>query len=89
MWFFYIPMIHECHNDPVRVFSLFDGRKVKPYFFEWGGRRYEVDNVLNVHSKFEGRERVHFFSVANQSEFFNLKFHTEKMEWYLVEHFQE
>lgn len=82
-------MIHEKYNDPINVRADFNGRIITPRFFDWGRHRYSVQRVLNVHSTHDGRERVYFFSVANQDDFFKIELHTERLQWYLVEHYQE
>jgi hypothetical protein len=82
-------MIHEKYKDPIKVSAVFNGRKVTPKLFEWGKHRYCLSQVLNVHSTFDGRERVYFFSVATDTEFFRLELHTETLQWFLVEHYQE
>lgn len=89
MVFYYAYMIHETYNDQIRVYTLFDGKHIKPHFFEWGGRRYEINKVLNVNSRHDGRERIHSFSVSNNTDFFKLELHTENLHWYLTEHFQD
>lgn len=86
--FFYF-MIYEKYHDPIRVIADFSGKKVMPRIFTWGSGRYHVDRVLTVHSDMRGREPIHYFSVANQTEYFKLAFHTTNMQWYLLEHYQD
>lgn len=86
---YFTSMIHEKYHEQIRVFSLFDGKKIKPYFFEWNGYRYEVDTVHNIHSGLDGIERYFFFAVSNKSDYFKLKLDTKNLHWYIVEHYQE
>lgn len=82
-------MLHESFQDPINVVVRFDDRRVMPHSFLWGKRQYGIQRVLNVHSTFVGRERLHYFSVANDTEFFRLAFNTETLRWFLVEHYQQ
>jgi len=86
---FIIFMVHEKYHEQIRVFSLFDGNKIKPYFFEWNGYRYEIDKIHNIHSGLDGIERFFFFAVSNKSDYFKLKLETKNLHWYIVEHYQE
>lgn len=82
-------MVHESYQDPISVVASFRGEQVAPLFFYWGKHKYQVNRILNVHSTFAGRERLHCFSVATETEFFRLAFHTEDMKWVLIEHYQD
>lgn len=82
-------MIHEKVQDRIKVAVLFDEKSVLPKTMKWGRHVYRLTKVLNVHSTYNGREHIHFFSVATETEFFRLEFHTETLEWFLVEHYQE
>jgi hypothetical protein len=81
--------VHEKYHDPVKVWVMFDGSRVLPKAFEWGKSRYTVDRLLHVYSAYEGRERVHYFSVANQENFFRLALYGERLEWFILEHYQD
>ena len=82
-------MPYEKYNDPIEVITLFQGMKVTPVRFKWGKHSYAVTQVLHVHTIHDGRERIHMFSVANDTESFRLAFHTEIMQWFLKEHYVE
>jgi hypothetical protein len=81
-------MIHERFHDPIHVQVLFAGTKIKPVNFWWGKNPYHIQRVLNAYSTFSGRERIHYFSVATETDFFKLELNTERLQWFLVEHFQ-
>ena len=81
-------MLHERHKDSIKVSALFDGRTVRPAIFRWQNNTYQIKKILNVHSTFDGRERVFFFSVSTETDFFRLELHTKDLSWFLVEHYQ-
>lgn len=81
--------VHETYHDPIKVWAVFEGNRVLPKAFEWGTKRYEVQRLLHVYSTYEGRERVHYFSVANNTDFFRLVLHADDLKWFLLEHYQE
>jgi len=82
-------MVHEKYQDPIAVSIIYRGKAIMPKAFEWANKTYSISRVLNVHSTWEGREPVHYFSVANDTEFFKLAFYGESLTWYIIEHFQE
>ena len=82
-------MLHESYKDPIQVNVSFDERRVTPRSFCWGKNQYIICRILNVHSTFVGRERLHYFSVANETEFFRLAFYTESLKWFLIDHYQD
>lgn len=82
-------MIHEKFQDPIKVIAIFNEKRVQPKAIRWGKKLYNIKQVLNIHSTHNGEERIYFFSVATETEFFRLELHTDQLRWYLVEHYQE
>ncbi len=82
-------MLHEKFQDRIKVVALFDEKKVHPKLIRWEKNLYQIKQILNVHSTHNGQERIYFFSVATDTEFFRLELHTDSLQWYLVEHYQE
>jgi hypothetical protein len=82
-------MLHERYQDRVKVSVVFDGNIVTPKAMKWGNNVYHLSRVLNVHSTNNGREQLHIFSVATDTDFFRLELRTEKLEWFLVDHYQD
>lgn len=81
--------VHERYHDPVKVWAVFDEHRVMPKVFEWGNQTYKIERLMHVYSTYQGRERVHYFSVTDQGNFFRLALYGENLKWYLLEHYQE
>ena len=72
-------------NEPVDVLVDFAGTKVRPLVFKWGGRDYQIKSVNLVHMAREGRDKIYYFSVSDDANYFKLKYNTETMQWLLEE----
>lgn len=82
-------MIHHTYHDQISISVVFDGSRVLPKVFSWGKNDYQITRVLNIYSSHDGQERVYYFSVSTETEFFKLQLHTNHLSWFLVEHYQE
>lgn len=77
--------VYQKINEKVDVLVDFAGHKIRPLVFKWGGRDYQVKNVNLVHMAREGREKIYYFSVSDEANYFKLKYNTESLEWLLEE----
>ena len=72
-------------NERVDVLVDFVGQAVKPLVFKWGGRDYSVKKINLIHIAREGRDKIYYFSVTDDANYFKLKFNTSSLEWGLEE----
>jgi hypothetical protein len=59
--------------------------KVFPWVISWRGRKYRITKVGLHHMIREGRVLIHIFSVTDGTTYFKLSFHTESLQWKLLE----
>jgi len=72
-------------NEVVPVACLFKNGEARPLKFLWGGREYAVKAVNLAYSRFEGRSKVYFFAVSDETGFFKLQFDSGSFVWTLLE----
>jgi len=70
-------------SKAIKVGAVFKGSKIVPKWFIWEGRRYEVKEINYVWQDYQGREKIHCFSVTDGVNNYELAFHSEKMVWKL------
>ena len=81
--------IYQKINERIDVLVDFAGTQIRPLVFKWGGRDYQVKKVNLVHMAREGRDKVYYFSVSDEANYFKLKYNTESLEWLLEETYAE
>lgn len=78
-------MTYEKVNEPVEVLAAFRQNRTEPMTFKWGKKYYQVQKVNLIHTEHDGREKIYYFSVSDDSNAFRLSFHTESLKWNLEE----
>ena len=76
-------------NEPVEVLVKFNRQKVLPTFFKWRQKTYKVEKINMVHKKRSGNDKIYYFSVSDNANWFRLAFFTGDLSWKLEEHFFE
>jgi hypothetical protein len=82
-------IMHEKINEPIEVSVKFSGKKVFPIFFKWQEKTYKIKKLNLVHKKRDGDDKIYYFSVSDDINFFRLAFSTRDMGWVLEELFYE
>ena len=63
---------------------VFEGRRVVPRWFFWGGRKHPVQKVEHTwHSK-EGEALLLFFSVTDGANVYEIRLNQKTLEWFLL-----
>jgi len=81
--------MHEKMNEPIEVEAVFLQHKVIPRSFASRGHVYHIKSVGMIHHAYQGREKVYYFSVSDNTNFFRLAFFTDSMKWRLEEIYSE
>jgi hypothetical protein len=71
-------------DEPITVGAVFRQGGVRPAWFIWRGRRYEVREVTMSWATAEGRERIRHVSVTDGASEFELALNQERLTWRLV-----
>jgi hypothetical protein len=81
--------MHETINQTIQVAVLFKNGQAIPLKFMWHGREYSVRTVNLSYSQFEGRSKIYYFAVSDNSNYFKLRFNSQDLGWTLVETYVE
>lgn len=76
-------------NQPVEVVTIFKETGALPWKFLWQGKEYLVKKINLTYSSWEGRHKMHYFAVSDNSNYFKLKFNTDNLRWTLLESYVE
>jgi len=76
-------------NDPIDVLVKFTGQRVVPEFFKWRGKTYRIEKLNLVHKERDGNDKIYYFSVSDEVNFFRLAFFTRDLSWRIEELFYE
>ena len=72
-------------DEPIDVLCAYVKNKALPVYFRWHNRRYKIDKVNLVHSIRHGRDKMYFFSVSGDNNYYKLCHDTEQNKWMLTE----
>lgn len=72
-------------NEPIEVLVKFYKAQVFPSFFKWRNKTYRVEKVNLVHHQKEGENKIYYFSVSDNANFFRLAFFTKDLSWKIEE----
>lgn len=78
-------MLYETIQQPVDVLAVFRKGIAEPMTFKWGNRYYNVEKVNLMHTAHDGRERIYYFSVSNETAAYRLSFRSGTLTWILEE----
>lgn len=74
-------------DEPIEVLVKFNREKVEPSFFKWRKKTYRVEKINLVHKERDGNDKVYYFSVSDNANFFRLAFFTRDLSWRIQELF--
>lgn len=77
--------MYETIHDSIDVLASFSGQHITPLKIKWNNRDYQIKSVNLIHTAREGRKKLFYFSVSDNSNYFKLQLDGETMEWHLVE----
>jgi len=84
-----VATMYETIDEPIKVLVSFGQNQVRPLIFEWRGKKYEIDKVNLVHQQRAGNDKLYYFSVSDQANYFKLSFNTRDFNWRLEELYTE
>ncbi len=79
----------ETINEPIDVMVRFSRHGVRPEAFRWRAHTYRIDKVNLVHHERNGNDRIYYFSVSDNANFFRLAFSTRNLSWTLEQIYNE
>ena len=70
-------------NTPIQVGAIFKAGVISPKWFIWEGRRYDVKKVNLAWQRAEGETLIHYFSVSDDLNSYEISFDSKGMTWRL------
>ena len=72
-------------NQPIDIITVFKENKAIPWKFLWQGKEYIIKKINLMYSSREGRGKIYYFAVSDNTNYFKLQFNTEDLKWTLLE----
>lgn len=76
-------------DEPIEIIVEFRAGQVLPRVFKWRGKKYNIEKINMVHKERQGNEKIYYFSVSDNANFFRLAFSTRDLSWRLEKIFFE
>jgi hypothetical protein len=74
--------MHYRTEEKIQVGVICGGEvRMRPEWFVWKGKRYQVSRVNHVWKESQGRELLYFFSVSDAVNTYLLCYQAMNMEW--------
>ena len=76
-------------NESIEVQVKFNRNQVLPEFFKWRNKTYRIEKINMVHKERDGNDKIYYFSVSDNANYFRLAFFTRDLTWRIQELFYE
>jgi len=67
----------------IKVAVVFEAGQAFPRWFVWEGRKYDVRDISYVWKDTKGLEQLHYFSVTDGANCYELVFNASRVTWRL------
>lgn len=76
-------------NEQIEVITKFTKQGAQPAIFKYAGKKWLVEKINLVYEQKAGNNKLVYFSVTSQSNYFKLVFNTNSLKWYIEEVYNE
>ena len=74
--------MHYFTSEQIDVEVFYGGKnRMKPLWFIWNGKKYQIASVNHVWKERDGREVFYCFSVSDEANTYLLRYNTLQMQW--------
>ncbi len=70
-------------NEPIEVGAVFGRNKIRPKWFLWKKRKYEIKETTFTWQDRRGEANIMFFSVTDGATLFEISLNQKTMSWTL------
>lgn len=74
----------EIIKEPIRVGVVFGNARIRPKWFIWGNKRFDITEVNYTWKTKEGRNTICHFAVSDGINVFELSYNVEGSKWELA-----
>ncbi len=75
--------MYQTIHETVRVAGIFKQSQFRPVWFDWQGRRFDVDNITLVSDYNQGQVKHTIYSIEAQGNLYRLLHDLQSQDWYL------
>lgn len=76
-------------NEEIEIITIFTKKGPQPFIFKWAGKKFKVEKINLVHETKIGDDKLVYFSVTSQNNYFKLVFNTNSLKWFIEEIYHE
>ncbi len=76
-------------NEQIEIITIFTINGLQPFIFKWAGKKFKVEKVNLVHEQKQGDDKLVYFSVTSENNYFKLVFNTNSLKWFIEEIYHE
>ena len=70
-------------NQIIKVAAVFEGATIKPKWFTWVNKKFEVKKIAMTWKSYDGAARIIHFSVSDGNSLYEISFNNKTYEWRL------
>ncbi|TVM03168.1 MAG: hypothetical protein CV087_06555 [Candidatus Brocadia sp. WS118] len=72
-------------NEPIKVGAIFgdNDKKLKPVWFVWSGRKYNIREVTYIWTEKMGKTSRYHYTVTDGADLFDISYSTDTLLWAL------
>lgn len=72
-------------NELIKVGAIFgdNKKKLKPVWFVWNGRKYDIREITYIWTEKTGKAVIHHFTVTDDANLFDISYNTDTLMWTL------
>lgn len=71
-------------KEPIQVGVVFGNTRIKPKWFIWGNRRFDIIDVNYTWKTKEGKNTFYHFAVSDGINVFELSYDSGRIKWELA-----
>jgi len=76
-------------QEEIEIITIFTKKGPQPHIFKWAGQKFKVEKINLVYDQKIGNNKLIYFSVSSQDNYFKLVFNTNNLKWYIEEVYHE
>jgi hypothetical protein len=76
-------------QEEIEIITIFTKKGPQPHIFKWAGKRFIIEKINLIFTKKLGDDKLVYFSVTSQDNYFKLVFNTNNLKWFIEEVYHE
>jgi len=76
-------------KQPTDIIVIFVDNIIRPHIFKWAGKKFKVEKINLIHEEKLGDDKLVYFSITSENNYFKLVFNTNSLKWFIEEVYHE